>query len=262
MIKFSVVTITYNAGNVLRRTADSVLAQKYRHIEHLIVDGASTDNTLDVARDYARRSDSSQRGHKVIISSEPDKGIYDAMNKGLQRATGDYIVFLNAGDFFPDGDTIETVIRGGRLEQTPSGGWPAVIYGDTDIVDNEGRYLRPRRLRPPKRLTWRSFMHGMLVCHQAFYARADIARATPYDLRYRFSADVDWCIRVMREARRRRLPLLNADATLACYTEEGQTTLNHRASLKERYNVMARHYGRIPTLMMHCWFAMRAVLKR
>lgn len=262
MMKFTVVTITYNARNVLRRTVDSVLSQTYPHIEHLIVDGASTDDTLDVARDYARRSESMRTGHEVVVASEPDKGIYDAMNKGLRRATGDYIVFLNAGDFFPRPDVIETVIRGGRLEQTPADEWPAVIYGDTDIVDDEGRYLHPRRLRPPRRLTWRSFMHGMLVCHQAFYARTDIAKATPYDLRYRFSADVDWCIRVMREARRRRLALANAGATLACYTEEGQTTRNHRASLRERYDVMSRHYGPVVTFLMHCWFAVRAVIRR
>lgn len=261
MIKFSVVTITFNARSVLSRTVDSVLSQTYPHIEHLIVDGASTDGTPDVARDYARRSEAAGSGHKVIVSSEPDKGIYDAMNKGLRMATGDYVVFLNAGDFFPRADVIETVIRGGRLEETPSAGWPAVIYGDTDIVDDEGRYLHPRRLRPPRRLTWRSFMHGMLVCHQAFYARADIARCTPYDLRYRFSADVDWCIRVMREARRRGLPLANAGATLACYTEEGQTTRNHRASLRERYDVMSRHYGRVVTFFMHCWFVIRAVTR-
>lgn len=262
MIKFTVITITYNARNALPRTVESVLAQRYPHIEHLIVDGASTDDTVAVASDYARRSDAARNGHKVIISSEPDRGIYDAMNKGLQRATGDYVVFLNAGDFFPDNDTIEKVISGGRLEQTRAELWPAVIYGDTDIVDDEGRYLRPRRLRPPKRLTWRSFMHGMLVCHQAFYARADIARATPYDLRYRFSADVDWCIRIMREARRRRLTMANAHATVACYTEEGQTTRNHRASLRERYDVMSRHYGRVATFAMHCWFAVRAVFKK
>lgn len=262
MIKFTVVTITFNAREVLPRTVESVMAQTYPHIEHLIIDGASTDGTADLARDYARRNDASGCGHCVMVTSEPDRGLYDAMNKGLRLATGDYVLFLNAGDFFPDGNVIETVIRGGRLEQTPSGEWPAVLYGDTDIVDGEGRYLHPRRLRPPRRLTWRSFMHGMLVCHQAFYARTDIARTTPYDLRYRYSADVDWCIRIMREARRRRLPLVNVGTTVACYTEEGQTTLHHRESLRERYRVMVSHYGHVPTFLMHCWFAVRAVLRR
>ena len=145
---------------------------------------------------------------------------------------------------------------------TAAGELPAVVYGDTNIVDSCGNYLRPRRLRPPKRLTWRSFMHGMLVCHQAFYARTDIACDTLYDLRYRYSADVDWCIRVMKEAKRRCLPLTATGTITACYTEEGQTTLHHRDSLKERYRVMTRHYGHLPTLLMHCWFAVRSIFKK
>lgn len=262
MIKFSIVTITYNAAGCLPRTVESVLRQTWPHVEHIIVDGASRDDTVAVAEDYARRSDGSGCGHKVFVMSEPDRGLYDAMNKGLRRVTGDYVLFLNAGDFFPSDDTLEAVVRGGRLEQTPSGEWPAVLYGDTDIVDGEGRYLRPRRLRPPHRLTWRSFMHGMLVCHQAFYARTDIARDIAYDLRYRYSADVDWCIRVMKEARRRRLPLVNVGRTVACYTEEGQSTIHHRDSLRERYRVMTSHYGHVATLLMHCWFVIRTFFYR
>ncbi len=258
MITFTIVTITYNAAGCLSRTLDSVLRQTWPYVSHIIVDGASSDDTVAIAEDYARRSDVSGCGHKVLITSEPDRGLYDAMNKGLQRATGDYVLFLNAGDFFPSDDTIETVIRRGKLEETPSEEWPAVLYGDTDIVDGDGRYLRPRRLRPPRRLTWRSFMQGMLVCHQAFYARTDIAHEIPYNLRYRYSADVDWCIRVMKEARRRRLPLVNVDQTVACYTEEGQTTLHHHDSLRERYRVMVNHYGHLATLLMHCWFVVRA----
>lgn len=262
MIKITIVTVTYNALKPLLPTVESVIGQTYRNIEHLIIDGASTDRTDEFAREYARISDKADRGHTVKVVSEPDKGIYDAMNKGLQLATGDYVVFLNAGDRLSNDCTIEWVVRCGRFEETPPEKWPAVIYGDTDIFDDEGRFLRKRRLSPPLQLTWLSFMRGMLVCHQAFYARTDIARATPYDLRYRFSADVDWCIRIMREARRRRLPLTNAYVTLAGYCEEGMTTRNHRASLRERFNVMSRHYGLLPTLVMHCWFVVRAVVKR
>ena len=260
MIKFSIVTITYNAEACLQRTLDSVLAQHHPHVEHIIVDGASKDNTLTLAYSYEKLSSEKHNGHKVRIVSEPDKGIYDAMNKGLLMATGDYICFLNAGDFFPSPDTLDLIIEKGGLEKAPSPVWPAVIYGRTDIVDNNGRYLHPRRHVPPKKLTWRSFRHGMLVCHQAFYARLDIARGIEYDTRYRFSADVDWCIRVMKEAARRHLPLTYVDAVVANYTEEGQSTINHRASLRERYKIMERHYGRLSTALMHIWFAVRAVL--
>lgn len=109
MIRFSIVTITYNAAEALPRTVDSVMAQTWRNVEHIIVDGASTDTTLDVARDYGRRSREAGSGHNVIITSEPDKGLYDAMNKGLDRITGNYVVFLNAGDFFPGPGVLATV---------------------------------------------------------------------------------------------------------------------------------------------------------
>ena len=250
MTRVSIITITYNAAATLQRTLDSVLCQDYDAIEHLIVDGASTDATLQIARRYQTES-----RHDVIIQSEPDHGLYDAMNKGLQLATGDYVVFLNAGDSLYAPTTITTVVN-----SSPAS--PAVIYGDTAITDSQGHFLRLRRLRPPERLSWRSFRQGMLVCHQAFYARLDIARQFPYNLKYRHSADVDWCIRVMREAERQGLLLVNTHAILANFEAGGDTTQHHRASLLERFHVMATHYGCLQTFLLHCWFLLRAVIKK
>ena len=258
MIRFSIVTITYNAEKVLQRTLDSVRSQTYEGVEHLIVDGASKDQTLAIVEQYKQQSDVSDNGHKVIIQSEPDHGIYDAMNKGLTQASGDYIVFLNAGDSLPTAYTLEEIVHHCRLNEFPENELPGVLYGNTDIVDAEGRFLHPRRLQPPETLTWRSFRHGMLVCHQAFYARTDIAKNTQYDTRYRFSADVDWCIRVMRESERMGLSLCNTGMVVANYTEEGATTKNHRASLFERFDVMRRHYGLLTTIAMHIWFVVRS----
>ena len=261
MTKFSIITITYNAEAFLPRTVESVLSQHYRDIEHIIIDGASTDSTISVAQDYMQRSYAAQNGHEVRIVSEPDNGLYDAMNKGLRQASGDYICFLNAGDFFPNANVLDTIVS--RSLTGKSGQQlPAVIYGDTDIVDNDGNFLRHRRLAPPRNLTWRSFRKGMLVCHQAFYARLDIARTVPYDTRYRYSADVDWCIRVMKEAERMGAGLAYVDSVVVNYTQEGQTTKHHRDSLKERYRVMQCHYGAFTTALMHAWFAVRAVVKK
>lgn len=258
MVVFSIITCTYNAESVLQRTLDSVLEQTYSHVEHIIVDGASTDGTLDMVEAYKQKSDAEDWCHEVRVKSEPDRGLYDAMNKGIQRATGQYVLFLNAGDTFPSADTLELVAESVGEGEEP----PAVLYGDTDVVDDEGRFLRHRRLSPPRRLTWRSFMKGMLVCHQAFYARTDLAKATPYDLHYRFSADVDWCIRIMRLARRRRLPMRNVGAVVVNFLDGGMTTTNHRASLKERFHVMAHHYGFVPTVIMHAWFVVRSLFKK
>ena len=257
MIRITYVTITYNAASVLQRTLDSILCQDYSEIVHLIIDGASTDTTLQLVDDYIERSNASGGGHRVQVTSEPDKGIYDAMNKGLRSIEGDYVCFLNAGDFLPASDTVSKIV--GKVESC--GSQPAVLYGDTDIVDSEGRFLHHRRLSPPEQLSWKSFRQGMLVCHQAFYARTDFAIATPYDLQYRYSADVDWCIRVMKAAAKESVPMLNLKMVVANYTEEGQTTLHHRESLWERYRVMERHYGRVQTFLLHCWFVVRSLFK-
>ena len=262
MRRFTVITITYNAEKVVERTLNSVLNQTYEGVEHLIIDGASKDKTVTLADAYKQKSDTSGNGHKVIIQSEPDHGIYDAMNKGLTQASGDYVVFMNAGDFFPSNDTLEQIAHRCQLNETPSAELPAVLYGQTNLVDNDGNYLRPRRLQAPERLTWRSFRHGMLVCHQAFYARTDLAKNLQFDTRYRFSADVDWCIRIMHEAERAGLALSNTGIVVANYTEEGATTQNHQASLRERFDVMRRHYGLMSTVLMHAWFVVRAFLRK
>ena len=251
------VTVTYNAAAVLQRTLDSVLAQDYPDIVHLIIDGDSTDNTLELVNGYIERSNESGNGHRIQVMSEPDKGIYDAMNKGLRSLDGDYVCFLNAGDFLPASDTASRIAEQLKAQSSKFKA-PAVIYGDTDIVDSEGRFLHHRRLSPPENLTWKSFRHGMLVCHQAFYARTDFAIATPYDQQYRYSADVDWCIRIMKAAAKENVPLLNLHMVVANYTEEGQTTLHHRESLWERFHIMTRHYGWISTIAMHLWFIVRS----
>ena len=264
MIGITYVTITYQAAKVLQRTLDSVLEQDYPEITHLIIDGASTDGTLDMINNYIERSNAADCGHKVLLMSEPDNGIYDAMNKGLRSLTGDYVCFLNAGDFLPSSDTVSRIVSAGVRSQESGVGsqLPAVLYGDTDIVDGEGRFLHHRRLAPPEHLTWKSFRQGMLVCHQAFYARTDFAIATPYDQQYRYSADVDWCIRILKAAAKENVPLLNLHMVVVNYTEEGQTTLHHRESLWERYRVMEHHYGRIQTFFLHVWFVIRTFIKK
>lgn len=264
-ITFSVITITFNAEACLQRTLDSVLKQSYPYIEHLIVDGASKDNTVAIAKAYAAKSP-----HTVIISSEPDRGLYDAMNKGLQRATGDYIIYMNAGDSFPNPDTLAHVAKAATVTEVftsdsnsqPLSAGPAVLYGDTNWTDNDGNYIGKRNHSAPAKLSWRSFKHGMLVCHQAFYARLDIARRFPYDLQYRHSADIDWCIRIMKEAEAQNLPLINVNEVIANYQREGQTTANHKASLKERYHIMCKHYGTPTTILMHLWFVIRGIIRK
>lgn len=242
MPKFSVITVTYNAAGVLEDTIQSVISQTYHHVEYIIVDGASTDGTMAIVDRYRSRI------HTVV--SEPDKGLYDAMNKGMALATGDYLCFLNAGDCFHEDDTLQQMVH--TLHGTEL---PDVMYGNTAIVDAEGHFLRMRRLSPPDQLNWKSFRQGMLVCHQAFFAKRSLA--VPYNLTYRYSSDFDWCIRVMKKAQSFHYTRL----TVIDYLEEGLTTRHHRASLKERFCIMSRHYGLVSTLCYHAWFVLRAMVR-
>ena len=102
----------------------------------------------------------------------------------------------------------------------------------------------------------------MLVCHQSFYVRTDMARKFHYNLRYRFSGDFDWCIRIMKEAQQQRMPLFNTRLILTDYLAEGMTTKNHRKSLFERFRIMCRHYGCLAAISQHLWFVLRLAVKR
>ena len=242
--KFSIITITFNAESVIDPTLKSVLAQTYTNYEYLLIDGGSIDSTVEKAK-----ASGIEFAH---IVSEPDNGLYDAMNKGIALATGDYLCFLNAGDAFHAPDTLQTIVDTIKDEKK----LPHVLYGETAEVDEKRNFVRMRRLQAPENLNWRSFKDGMLVCHQAFYARRDIAPM--YDLKYRLSGDVDWCIKVMKKSTR----LVKVDATVIDYLQDGLSIKNHRASLIERFKVMSCHYGLLPTIGRHIWFVLRAVIKR
>jgi len=235
---FSIITVTHNALKVLDKTILSVINQEYNNIEFIIIDGNSNDGTVNLIKQYESKIN--------YWTSEPDKGLYDAMNKGLRKANGDYVWFLNAGDVLKNNNIVEEIARIAEKNMMPD-----IIYGETDLVDKNGEVFAERRLKTPEQLTWKSFKMGMLVCHQAFIVKRDIA--SEYDLQYRFSADFDWCIRCMKKA----IAIVNAKMRLINYQYEGTTTANRTASLKERYSIMCKYYGTIPTQLRHLWFAIR-----
>ena len=232
----SIITVCYNAQNEIAATLKSVKEQTFKGYEYIIVDGASKDNTLKVIAESGVAP--------TLLISEKDKGIYDAMNKGLALAKGDYLMFLNAGDSLYSPNTLQQIADVAKNN-------PDVIYGDTAIVDADRNYLRPRRLRPPKHLTRNSFKNGMLVCHQAFLPKRELAM--PYDMQYRFSADFDWCVKILAKA----TTSVQIEGYIVNYLEEGATTRNHVKSLKERFRIMCKHYGLLTTIFKHIWFLFR-----
>ena len=244
----SIVTAVHNQIGMNRLFYETLKRNTRNVYELIIIDNNSTDGSREFFREHA----------DTVIENPGNYSYPYCQNQGIAAARYDYLVFLNAGDVFPSADTLEYVegcVGEGEV-------LPGVLYGDTDIVNMDGRFLRHRRLSPPKKLTWRSFIWGMLVCHQSFYARTDIAKSEHYDLDYRFSADVDWCIRMMKASKAHKLPLRNVGAVITNYLDGGMSVQNHKDSLKERFQVMKHHYGLLPTLLAHAWFLIRGVFKK
>lgn len=163
----SVVTICYNAEEYIEATVKSVLQQTYSNIEYIVVDGNSKDNTLIIVNQYKEKI-------KKIIS-EPDKGIYDAMNKGIDLCSGDWCLFLNSGDYFYAKDTIQKAVE--LFNDNAD-----VIYGDTEYRFDYGNdVLKPKELE--------KVMDGAFCCHQSTFFKLDTLRKYKYDLSYKIIAD-------------------------------------------------------------------------
>lgn len=245
----TIITVTFQAEKFLGRTLDSIEralsnVKNPSLLEYLIIDGGSNDSTLSIARRYDHFIS------KVI--SEKDKGLYDAMNKGLRLASGRYVWFLNAGDEAYDDQTLQNL-----LSSLETGA--AVYYSDAMMVREDGTEVGLRsRFTPhtlPANLHWQDFALGMKVCHQAFIARKDIA---PFYEHENLSADIDWEIECLKRAEKVQfLPFI-----LCRYLLGGLSVKNHRRSLTDRYKVLRKHFGLIPTLFNHLrifwrgyWFA-------
>jgi len=229
----SVITIVYNNARDIERTMLSVLGQTYQGIEYIVVDGLSNDGTLDLIKKYETRI--------AKFTSEKDEGIYDAMNKGLALATGDYVIFMNSGDEFFDVDTVSAVFD--------SADDADIYYGETEMINDAGQSLGQRRHKAPKQFTWRGFNLGMSISHQAIYIKRSLIE--PYDRQYQLSADIDWIIRAAKKAKK----IVNVNRYVAKYLVGGMSKTKHRQSLVERFDIMKRHYGLVPTVFNHAIIA-------
>lgn len=240
---FSIITVVYNGEKLLPGTMDSVLRQTYPHIEYIVVDGASKDQTVQIIESYSRKMPN------LRWISEKDRGLYDAMNKGLAMATGDFVQFLNGGDHLHADDTIE------RLAALVSA-QTDVLYGETLLVDDERKpagamsELSTRKL--PKQLRWLDYLGGMLVVHQSFIPRRNIA---PAYMENNLCADFDWCIRILKNSREN----VHSSLVITDYLMGGMSKQRHRQSLKDRFFVMRTHFGLARTLLAHAWIVLRAI---
>lgn len=232
--KLSVITIVYNNVRDIERTMLSVLNQTYPNIEYIIIDGDSTDGTREIIEKYSKKL--------AKFVSEEDKGIYDAMNKGLALATGDYVLFMNSGDEIYDAETVSQV-----FDTAPGAD---IYYGETEMYNDNWESLGQRRHQAPDTFDWHSFKHGMCISHQAIYVKRSLA--VSYDLRYKYSADIDWIIRAAKNAS----SIVNTNIYVAKYLVGGMSKQKHWASLKERFRIFTKYYGLIPNVINHFWIAM------
>ncbi|MEY3050438.1 MAG: hypothetical protein RLY31_223 [Bacteroidota bacterium] len=244
----SIVTVVFNGRQVIPVTVASVLSQTWSSLEYVVVDGGSSDGTVDYLRETL--SDYTRSGGPISVRfvSEPDEGLYHAMNKGLHMASGEWILFLNAGDAFRQPDTLERMMRY-RTEETD------VLYGETMLVDSKRQPLGTRSetttQRLPEQLDWKSLRFGMVVCHQAFLARRSLATEYIPD---NLAADIDWIIQLLKRCRR----AVHTHLVVVDYLIGGVSRQRHRQSLWDRFLVLQRHFGFFPNLMNHLLILLRA----
>ena len=224
MTKISIITVVYNSEKYIRRTIESIIGQDYPVLEYIIIDGKSKDSTMQIVGEYSDRI--------ARIVSEPDKGLYDAMNKGLRLATGDYVLYINSGDALPSPTLLTDIFSNAPADSD-------VIYGDTQITDEDGNILHNRRHRPPEHLSWKDYKRGMLVCHQSFIAKRSLC--DEYDTNYRYAADFDWCLNILLKSK----VVTNYNKAISLFMDGGQTKRTIVPGLKERYRIMCKYYGKV-----------------
>ena len=208
-MKISVITATWNSGKTVKDTIESVLHQTYTNVEHIIKDGGSKDNTMEICEEYKKNFYSSAdapspKVKSIKIVSAKDAGIYDAMNKGIEMATGDIIGILNSDDFYTSDDVLQKVV-----EEFQNDASLEAVYGDIHFVKPEDltkctRYYSSKSFRP-----W-LLRFGFMPAHPSFYVRRVVyEKYGLYDLQFRTSSDFEWMVRLFAkyQIRAKYLPM-------------------------------------------------------
>jgi glycosyltransferase involved in cell wall biosynthesis len=238
----SIITIVFNGELFLERTIKSIISQTYPKIEYIVIDGNSKDGTVDIIKKYS--------GKISLWQSEPDKGLYDAMNKGIKLAKGEYLLFINAGDELYENTTIEKIIKSSSEAAD-------IYYGETLMVDEAFRSIGTRsKTTPhklPKHLKWQDMSYGMVVCHQSILIKRSIAEF--YNTSHPFCADIDWIIRALKKSG----STVNVNFIISKYLKGGLSDQKLKKSLIDRFEVLREHFGLFRTIFSHIFITIRAV---
>lgn len=213
--KISVITVTFNAEKTVEKTVRSVVGQTYPALEYIVVDGASKDGTMALLEGF--------RDRISVLVSEPDKGIYDAMNKGIGLATGEWIIFMNAGDCFIDDDVLKDVAA--FIVSHPEAD---AVYGGYEQVFEYGTYpVMPRNVNLERKMS---------VSHQAIFVKTELLRQHPFNTAFRFAADFEQLSSIYLDGSK----FVGMDRLIARVEKrEGTTFENEIASAEEMYSLLS-----------------------
>ncbi len=226
--KVSIITVCFNAEKYIERTIESVISQTYPNIEYVIIDGKSKDRTVEIIKKYEQKI--------LYWVSEKDKSLYDAMNKGLKAATGDYVWFVNAGDRIHNSKTLQQIIDSSNNED--------FIYGDVIRVDESGNERKWYKKTPGQgKLSARSFLNGMVVCHQSMIVKRTLAPG--FDLNWKLANDIDWSISVLKQCKTTRF----VDIPFCYFLEGGFSAHNRWTAVSERFIITKNHFGIVPAVL-------------
>lgn len=216
----SIVTVTYNAAQYVEDTILSVLAQTYDDFEYVFMDGSSTDDTLKIIESHRKAFE--DRGIRYIVKSEPDRGIYDAMNKGIAIATGQYVQMLNAGDVLLDARVLSDVFSNYNTAAD-------ILYGDVVLSDNG--FYKLAKAGPLETIT-----QDMPMCHQGVFVRRSVLKEYRFDTRYQLAADYDQMLRCYEN----RKTFFYTDRAIAVYDTTGISEKNFKRSLTEQAQIRSK----------------------
>ena len=266
-MKLSIITITYNNAEGLRKTLASVASQTFRDFEHIIVDGGSTDGSVEIIRQYAdseairlegykatrqekngkaddtlpnRPIASSPNRHEICWISEKDRGVYDAQNKGFHLAHGEYCYFLNAGDTFCADDVLERMFSPNSLIPSSPNRLPDILYGNEIIVDGNGQ--RVGIARGVKNPTFVD-LYNSCMKHQASFIRCSLFdKYGMYDVDMRICSDFDWFFRVI--AFHDDVTLQYKDVNIAYFENTGLSYHSPELCTHERQQILDRYMSK------------------
>lgn len=239
----SIITVVYNSAEYIEGTLQSIAEQTGTDYEYIIIDGGSTDATLSIINKY--------RKWVTTLVSEPDKGLYDAMNKGLRIAKGKYVWFINSGDKLYDAHTIQNVEE--CYAKQPDAD---ILYGQTQLIDKHNNVLGMRKKAAPEHLTVNSFKMGMMVCHQSVLINKAIVEE--YDINYKVDADYLWVLQALEKSKKN----VYTGLILSRYLEDGFSVKNRKKANKERWNIMCEHYGYAATVWAHVKILIRYIKEK